>query len=127
MTNSVFRVVKEREYKKAGPTDLIELVAIPGGHPLFVLKNILETLVCGIVNAEFIHLSGPTGSAKSSLIETIYLSRENFQAVCRALGFKVLPLKIYPTEMATYETPGELYQRRSLHNGTTFDEKSTLV
>jgi len=127
MAHSVFRIYKEREYKKAGPTDLIELAAIPGGHPLFVLKNVLEAFVCAMVNAEFIHLSGPTGSAKSSLIETLYLSQENFQAVCKALGFKVLPLKIYPIEMATYETPGELYQRRSLHNGTTFDEKSTLV
>ncbi|MGA1871946.1 MAG: hypothetical protein ACMUJM_25805 [bacterium] len=127
MLNSIFRVCKKDEYRKAGPSDLIELLAIPGNHSLFILKRVLETLICGIVNAEFIHLSGPTGSAKSSLIEALYLETKNFNAICRALGFSLLPLKIYPIEMATYETPGELYQRRALKDGTTFDEKSSLV
>jgi len=127
MANHVFRVNKRKEYRKAGPTDLVELLAVPGNHPLFLLKCDLEKLIYGIVHYEFIHLSGPTGTAKSSLLEALYLVPENFQALCAALGFPALPLRLYPIEMAIYETPGELYQRRSLNNGTTFDEKSKLV
>lgn len=127
MASSVFRINKQDEYRKAGPEDLIELLPVPGGHPLFILKKILEILVCGIVNNEFIHLSGPTGTAKSSLLEALHRVPENFRIICLALGFSVFPIKIFPIEMATYETPGELYQRRALENGTTYDEESMIV
>jgi hypothetical protein len=43
------------------------------------------------------------------------------------MGFDQRPLKVYPIEMATYEAPGELYNRRALKNGTTYDEMSRLV
>lgn len=124
---SIYRIWKRAEYLKAGPEDLLQLLPVPGGHPLFIIKRILETLIYALVNAEFIHLSGPTGSAKSSLIEALYRVPENFHPVCQALGFSMEPLEVYPIEMAIYETPGELYQRRSLENGTTFDEKSMLI
>lgn len=127
MGNRVFLVDKPGECRKAGHTDLIELLPVSGSHPLFMMKWTLEVLVYGIVHHEFIHLSGPTGTAKSSLLEALYLMPENFNSLCRGLGFPVLPLKLYPIEMATYETPGELYQRRSLKNGSTYDEKSKLV
>jgi hypothetical protein len=127
MATQVFRIQRPDEYRKAGPTDLIELLPAPGSHALFIMKWLLETLAYAVVHAEFIHLSGPTGTAKSSLLEALYLVPENFRALCAALGFRPLPLKLYPIEMATYETPGELYQRRSLANGTTYDEKSKLV
>ncbi|MCK4787823.1 MAG: hypothetical protein KAV87_28975 [Desulfobacteraceae bacterium] len=127
MANRIYRVNKPKEYKKAGPTDLIELLPVPGGNVLFILKWIIEVLIYGIVHHELIHLSGPTGSAKSSLLEALYLVPENFQGGCSGLGFEVRPLKLYPVEMATYEAPGELYQRRSLKDGTTYDEKSRLV
>ncbi len=123
----VYHVHKPNEYKKAGPTDLIELLPAPGNHPLFIPKHIIETLVYGITRNEFVHLSGPTGSAKSSLIEALYLAPENFNNICSALGIPIRPLHLYPIEMATYEAPGELYQRRALKNGTTYDEKSRLV
>ena len=124
---SVYRLDKPKEYRKAGPTDLIELLPVPGGNPLFLLKWIIEALVYGIVHHEFIHMSGPTGSAKSSLLEALYLVPKNFYGICSGLGFEVHPIKLYPIEMATFEAPGELYQRRSLKDGTTFDEKSRLV
>ena len=127
MASSVFQINRQAEYRKAGPEDLIEMLPVPGGHPLFILKKILEILVCGIINHEFIHLSGPTGTAKSSLLEALHRVPKNFHIICRSLGFPLLPIKIYPIEMATYETPGELYQRRALKNGTTYDEKSMLV
>ncbi len=127
MAKTVYRVDKPLEYRKAGPMDLIELLPVPGTTPLFLVKWLVEVLVYGIVAHEFIHLSGPTGSGKSSLLEALYIVPENFRAICAGLGFPVKPLKLYPIEMATYETPGELYQRRALKDGTTFDEQSRLV
>ena len=52
--------------------DLIELLPACEGHPLFILKWILEVLVYGITHCEFAHLSGPTRqrqelSARSAL------------------------------------------------------------
>jgi hypothetical protein len=94
---------------------------------LYIEKWRLELLVSGIVSFELIHLSGPTGSAKSSLIEALYLNPKNFESLCAALGEEYKPLKLFPVEMATYETPGELFQRRAINKGSTYDEKSDLV
>ena len=99
MASSVFQINRQAEYRKAGPEDLIEMLPVPKGHPLFILKKILEILVCGIINHEFIHLSGPTGTAKSSLLEALHRVPKNFHIICRSLGFPVLPIKIYPIEI----------------------------
>lgn len=127
MGTLIYQVAKPAEYRKAGPNDLIELKPVPGQNPLFLLKWILEVLVYAIANYEIIHLSGPTGSAKSSVMEALHLVPENFKTICEALGFRPLPIKLFPIEMATFEAPGELYQRRALQDGTTFDEPSRLV
>jgi MoxR-like ATPase len=127
MIKKIYRVDKPEEYRIAGPTDLIEILSVPGGNALYLMKWIIEVLVYGIVHHEMIHISGPSGSCKSSLIEALYRVPENFEAVCKGLGYKVLPLRLYPIEMATFEAPGELFQRRALKGGSTFDEESVLV
>jgi hypothetical protein len=127
MTKTAFAIEKDNEYGHAGPTDLIELVPVPGCNPIYVLKWVLEALAYAVASHDFIHLSGPTGSAKSSLIEAISLEPRNFLPVCEALGVEEKPVELFPIEMATYETPGELYQRRALKDGTTYDERSELV
>jgi hypothetical protein len=127
MSKQVYHVSKEKDYRKAGAEDLIELLPAPGGNPLFIMKWVLESIVYGIASHEFIHLSGPTGSAKTSLIEALYRVPQNFNPICTGLGFPAKPLRIYPVEMAIYETPGELYQRRALKGGSTYDEMSRLV
>ena len=43
------------------------------------------------------------------------------------MGFQEKPLRLFPIEMVIFETPGELFQRRALKDGTTYDEKSCLV
>ncbi len=123
----IYRVNIKDEYRKAGPTDLIQLLPVPGEHPLFVEKAIVESIVYAIVSCENMHVSGPTGSCKSSLFEALYLVPDNFKHICNALGYPVKKLKVYPIEMATYEAPGELYYRRALKDGTTYDEKSGIV
>ena len=126
MGQLVFPVNDKQKYEQAGATDLIQLLAAPGCNSLFVEKAWLETLVYGICNYEFIHLSGPTGSGKTSIIEALTVA-ENFRALCNAVGFKEKPLTLYPIEMVIFDTPGELVQRRALDKGTTYDENSALV
>lgn len=128
MSNPVFRVNKPDEYQKAGPSDLIELVPVQGMNPLYLSKYILEIVVWSLTHGAAVHLSGPTGTAKTSLIEALSLVPDNFRAIAvQALRLKDKPLKVYPIEMVTYEAPGELFQRRSLRGGSTFDEPSPLV
>ncbi len=127
MTKRVFRVDQENEYRMAGPFDLVQLLPTSHGNPLFIMKWQLQSLVDDIVAHEFIHLSGPTGSAKSSLIEALSSVQGNFRPICEDLGLAVKPVRLFPVEMAVYETPGELYQRRAIQNGTTYDEDSQLV
>ena len=127
MANNVYKLLNVRSYKKAGPQDVVEVAASKGSNNLYIRKWVLEALGHGIVNAAFIHLSGPTGTAKSSVIEALYRVPDNFPALCRALGFPEKPIELYPIEMVTYETPGELYHRRALKDGTTYDEESNLV
>jgi MoxR-like ATPase len=95
--------------------------------PLVLPKYLLEALCTAIVHAEFTHVSGPTGTAKTSLIESLYRVPENFHHVCASLGFRPLPLRVYTVEMAIYEAPGELWQRRAVKDGSTYDEPSALV
>ena len=127
LSTNVFPVWEPERYRMAGFGDLIELLPVPGGNPLFLEKKVIETLVYAIVQHQFCHLSGPTGSAKTSLIDALSLVPENFLKVCQALGQHPLPVKVFPIEMAIFEAPGELYQRRALKDGTTYDESSSLV
>jgi MoxR-like ATPase len=127
MASQLFRVNKSAELDRAGPTGLIQLLPAPGAHELYLPKWILEVIVRGIVGGELTHLSGPTGSAKSSLIEALDRVPENFLALCRSVGVAPKPLRTYPIEMAVFEAPGELYRLRAIHNGTTGFEPSLLV
>ncbi len=127
MSKKIFHVNDVEELRKAGPNDLVELFPASGANPLFLNKTFLSVLTYGIAHNEFIHLSGPTGSAKSSVLEALTLP-ENYCALCAVNGLaNNRPVRIYPVEMATFESPAELFQRRSLKDGTTYDEHSTLV
>ena len=124
---SIFRVSDSRSYAKAGSTDLVELPRPGGTYPVLVAKKTLEQVVYGIAAGEFIHLSGPTGTAKTSLIEALSEVPETFASVCEALDIPCKPLVVYRVEMCTFESPAELYRRRALRDGHTFDEESELV
>lgn len=127
MKEHAFHIDKPAEYKKAGLDDLVRLLPAPGTNSLFLPKRLLEKLVYGIVEHKRIHLSGPTGSAKTSLIEALSLNKTNFAALCASGGYPMLPLRVYPIDMATYETPGELRVRRVMRNGWTVEEMSPLL
>jgi len=127
MTMQVFRVDKPEELSRAGGSDLVQLLPVPGGHPLFVQKWVLEALVFALASREIIHLSGPTGSAKSSLVEALNRRPDNFAAVRRSLELPKAELRVFNIEMPTFESPAELWQRRALSQGSTFDEPSVLI
>lgn len=127
MNKVIFRLCKSEEYRKAGPSDLIELRPVPGQHPLFFPKAKIELFGDAVLNAEFCHISGPTGTAKTAMIESFSLEPENWRALCMARGYPIKPFAVFPVEMCLFETPGELFYRRALKDGTTYDEKSVLV
>jgi hypothetical protein len=127
MANQIYKVTDTHRLKLAGPEDIVELLPAPGANPLFLSKNFLDVLTYGITHNEIIHISGPTGSAKSSVLEAFSVPK-NYYSLCKTNDLaNNRPIRIYPIEMATFESPAELFQRRSLKNGSTYDEPSTLV
>lgn len=127
MNKQIYRLWKQDEFRKAGPLDLIEMLAAPYHPPLYIPKVVLELFGTAVLNREFCHISGPTGTAKTAMIEAFYLEPENWRALCTALGYPAKPLKLYPIPMPIFETPGELMFRRALSGGSTYDEKSVLI
>ena len=124
---ALFRLLDDIALEKAGPTDLVEVSHPGGGNPLFLPKELLEVLAGAIVDGELIHLSGPSGAAKSSIVEALAREPASFRALCRSIGAEERPLVVFPVEMTTIETQGECYFRRALKDGTTWDEPSGLV
>jgi MoxR-like ATPase len=123
----IYDIEDPKQLRQAGLADLVRMKPAPRAPlPLFIQKGLLERLTYAIVFGESVHLSGPTGSAKSSVIEAIS-EPANFGAMCRLLRLPVKPVKLYPVEMVIFEAPGELYARRALIDGRTYDEKSDLV
>lgn len=113
--------------RKAGPEDLIVLHAYRDATPIYVKRIVMETVVDAIVAGEPIHLSGPTGTAKTSLIDAIRKVPKNFDTVCRWLNLEKKPLRISIIEMPAIETPSELYHFLGLRKGSTRHEPSKLV
>ena len=124
--SKIFPVLERRAWERAGPTDLIEL-PVPDNHPIYVAKSFLQMLVAAITGAEMTHLSGPSGTAKSALIEALHLHPETFPALCAGMQIEPRPLVVHTVETATYESPGELFFRRAVKDGCTWDEPSRLV
>jgi hypothetical protein len=127
MSNGVFQISNSEEYRRAGSLDLIEMLPVPDCNPLFMPKLVLETIVGAVTRREFIHVSGPSGVAKTALIEALSGNPSNFLALCSYLGAEPKPLRLFPIETPIYETAGELWQHRSIKNNQTYDEFSGLV
>ncbi len=155
----VFRIEDKREREAAGSGDLLRLLPVKRcrqnevdpralsqtgrserserseGIPLtdpnsvFVAKDILQGLVDGIASYNIIHFSGPTGTAKSSCLEALFLVPKNFLGVLDTIPFphESKPVKMFPVEMAAFESTADTYSRRSIVEGTTMDEDSVLV
>jgi hypothetical protein len=126
MSKTVFPLHHD-DYRRSGPDDLVSLPGPPDQLPLILPRRKLEIVTLCILESTTLHLSGPTGSGKSTLIEYVSNPR-NFHAVLHGMGRESskAPL-LYPIQMATFDSPSELYSRRALRGGETFDEDSILV
>jgi len=123
----IFRVDLPHELEKAGPNDLVRLMPVTGSPSIIMHKKDLAVIAAAIVNKEFLHLHGETGTGKTALIEALILVPGNWMALCHLLCVEPKPLRVHTIEMVNYETPGELYKRRAIRNGATYDEESDLV
>lgn len=127
MASRIARLKNKKEFQRAGNGEPIEMLPVPGNTPMVPPKWLLEALAHGIAGGEFISCHGPTGSGKTATLEALWQVPENWEALCKGLGIPCKPLKMLPFEMMNAETPGEMYCRRAIRDGCTYDEDSGLV
>lgn len=120
------RIENKNDYNKAGPTDLIRMLEAPQCNAQYVPRGIIDTFIFAVTDNQRIHLSGGSGTGKSSFLEAFLLCPENFQFACQALGFDPRPLVVHPIHMPTFESASEVFSRRALSNGTIYDEPSSV-
>ena len=123
----IYSVQFPDELEKAGLNDLVQLIPTPGNRPMVIKKKTIQMVAAAIISKLFLHLHGDTGTGKSALLEALILVQENWSAACALVGAPYKPLEVYTIEMVNYETPGELYKRRSIMSGNTYDEESEIV
>ena len=114
-------------YRLASANDLIKLLPVPCCNALVLPRWLLDAVVIGIVKGKRIHITGPTGTAKTSLVKALERVPDNFDCICRALNLPQKSLLVKHIESCVFETPGEVIQRRAVKNGTSYDEYSLLV
>jgi hypothetical protein len=127
MRHDIPRLCVREEFAKAGPGELVALPPRPGTPPMTVSKTTLEGLAHGIVSGAFIHVHGETGTGKSALLESLGGDADAWAALCSGMRLPFKPLRMFPIEMVLFETPAELYTRRAIRDGRTYDEESCLV
>lgn len=124
---SICSITDSAALAKAGTSDLVALKPLPNNPPIVKELGVLEVLAGGIIAGELIHLHGETGTGKNAVLEALLYVPENWKALCRHLKANPLPLKAFPIEMAVFETISEVYSRRALRKGQTYDEPSAIV
>jgi MoxR-like ATPase len=122
----IYEVTPE-SYTDAGPSDLVRLEPLPGQVAPIVERQKLDLLVAGITTGSRIHVSGPTGTAKTLTIRTLLFRPSNFETICTVLGIPLLPLAVYSCQIGRFDGPSELIFRRTARGGDIFDEDSILV
>jgi hypothetical protein len=118
-------ITDKKALARAGARDL---VALKGNPPIIKQLKELQWLGSAIVGGgEMIHVHGDSGTGKNAVIEAITCDETNWRSLCEHLGVKYLPIKLHAIEMSAYETVSEIYYRRSLKNGETWDEPSAII
>ncbi len=133
MRTKICDVRNRREYRAAGPYDLIKLIPPEGNHSIYMHKYILELIIFGICsstktrNKKSIHMSGPTGTGKSSLIEALTEQPENFKRLCEYKNYEYKPPLVYEIEMVKFDTPGECHERTKIRDRNTVEVESEIL
>ena len=110
-------VNSKSKWKRAADDDLIALTT--GSGPFYVKKEILESMVHGVRDREVIHLSGGTGTGKSTLGNIL---PRNWRSLCVNMGIDYQALKVFTIPLVHYQGPDELFTRRAIAENRTLDE-----
>jgi len=127
MKPNLYDVRDKDEYRAAMPYDLIKLIPAYGNHSHYKYKYALDIMTFAICRQKAIHLSGPTGAGKSSLIEAITEEPENFRLLCEYAGYDYKPPLLYEIEMVKFDTPGECHERTRIKSTGTVDVPSLII
>ncbi len=119
----------QRALHAAGTNDFVRLLPASDGEQRIVLRRrVLEVLTAAIVLREHVHVSGPTGTAKTALIEAMENPANMIAALSLLPGdVPTRPLRIHAVEMPEIETPGELWRTRELREEGTVLEDSAIL
>ncbi len=118
----------QENYSNAGYSDLVRLEPLPGQVAPIVERWKLDLMVAGIVSGSRLHVSGPTGTAKTLTIRSLVYRPSNFETICRALGLPLLPLTVYSCQIGRFDGPSEIvFRRTATKRGEIVDEDSILV
>ena len=128
---AIYNIRNKREYEMASDEDLIRLIPAVGANAPVVRRSILEILAFGLATNSFIHVSGPSGMGKTLLLDNFQRQDENWKILLQKIKLPYKPLIIKSIEMCLFDSPSELWYRRSLRvkNGATetWDEPSAIV
>ncbi len=127
MKTKLYDIRDKNEYRAAMPFDMIKMIPAIGNHSHYKYKYALDIMTFGICHQKVIHLSGPTGAGKSSLIEAITEEPENFRLLCEYSGYEYKPPLLYEIEMVKFDTPGECHERTVIKNRDTVDVPSAII
>ncbi len=122
-----FKISRKKDWHSAGPNDLIEILVPPGQHPLFYRKKNLHLLTLAIADRGCLHISGGSGTGKTSLLFALTKMPKNWSLLCKYHDLAPLPLRPFHVAGFNYESPSELWYRRSIDQDGTYDEEQKLV
>ncbi len=125
-----YDITKKQEFEKADTRDLIKLLpAAAGANEIYIEKLSLIALAHGLAKQEIVHISGPTGTGKTSLINALIENPENWRLLVSHLGIPYMPLRVVTHSAVGFESPSDLFYRRAIKpdGGGTYDEPSALL
>ncbi|NND34906.1 MAG: hypothetical protein HKN76_20135 [Saprospiraceae bacterium] len=122
-----YKITNKASWRRAGNNDLIELKPPKGINPLFYRKKDLHMLALTIADGGCIHISGGSGTGKTSLLFALTEVQQNWVRLCIYNNLEEKPLKMFRLAAFNFDSPGEMWYRRAINADGTYDEKQNLV
>ncbi len=124
----IFSIRIKKEFDKAHSDDLIQMLPAGRGEiPLVIQKSKLIVTALAITSGQVLHLSGSTGTGKTSFLNALIFEPRNWKYLCRNLGLLYKPLRVFTHSAVGFESPAELFYRRAINENGTYDEPSNLL
>lgn len=74
-----------------------------------------------------LHISGGSGTGKTSLLFALTEVPENWQRLCNYNKIPEKPLKVFRLPAFNFDSPNEIWHRRAINEAGTYDEKQPLI